>query len=78
MNYWSEEKQNDTLENYFPGAWVKNAERKKGILTATSPKIIIKGYVEGAGNGFLGVPSNEIIAEFDSVQDMVDADWVLD
>ena len=78
MNYWSEEKQKDTIDNLFPGAWVKNAERKKGILTDIYPKIIIKGYIEGAGNGFLGVPSDEVIAEFDSVQDMVAADWVLD
>ena len=75
MRKWTKELQNNTLENIRPGAMVKDEEHNYGIVTKIEPKIVIKGVVNG---GFMPMPSEETIATFNSVMDMVDAGWVLD
>ena len=75
MSKWSKELQNNTLENIRPGAMVKDEEHNYGIVTEIEPKIVIKGVVNGC---FIPMPSEETIATFNSVMDMVDAGWVLD
>ena len=54
---------------------VKDEEHNYGIVTEIERKIVIKGIANG---GFIPMPSEETIATFNSVMDMVDAGWVLD
>lgn len=75
MSKWSEELKEKTRTELFPCAVVKDEEHNYGIVTEIEPKIVIKGIVNG---GFIPMPSEETIATFNSVMDMVDAGWVLD
>ena len=75
MSKWSEELKGKTRTELFPSAVVKDEEHNYGIVTEIEPKIVIKGVVNG---GFMPMPSEETIATFNSVLDMVDAGWVLD
>lgn len=75
MSKWSEELKEKTRTELFPSAMVKDEEHNYGIVTEIKPKIVIKGVVNG---GFIPMPSEEAIATFNSVMDMVDAGWVLD
>ena len=75
MGKWSEELQEKTRTELFSSAVVKDEEHNYGIVTKIEPKIVIKGVVNG---GFMPMPSEETIATFNSVMDMVDAGWVLD
>ena len=75
MGKWSEELKEKTRTELFSSAVVKDEEHNYGIVTKIEPKIVIKGVVNG---GFMPMPSEETIATFNSVMDMVDAGWVLD
>lgn len=75
MSKWSKELQNNTLDNLYPGAMVKDEDYNYGFVTDIEPKVIIKGVVSG---GFMPEPSDETIATFNSALDMVEAGWVLD
>lgn len=75
MSKWSKELQNNTLDNLYPGAMVKDEDHNYGFVTDIEPKVIIKGVVSG---GFMPEPSDETIATFNSALDMVEAGWVLD
>ena len=75
MGKWSEELKEKTRTELFSSAMVKDEEHNYGIVTEIEPKIVIKGVVNGV---FMPIPSEETIATFNSVMDMVDAGWVLD
>ena len=75
MSKWSEELKEKTRTELFSSAVVKDEEHNYGIVTKIEPKIVIKGVVNGC---FIPMPSEETIATFNSVMDMVDAGWVLD
>ena len=75
MSKWSEELKEKTRTELFPSAMVKDEEHNYGIVTEIERKIVIKCIVNG---GFIPMPSEETIATFNSVVDMVDAGWVLD
>ena len=75
MGKWSEELKEKTRTELFSSAVVKDEEHNYGIVTEIERKIVIKGIVNG---GFIPMPSEETIATFNSVVDMVDAGWVLD
>ena len=75
MGKWSEELKEKTRTELFSSAMVKDEEHNYGIVTEIEPKIVIKGVVNGV---FMPIPSEENIATFNSVMDMVDAGWVLD
>ena len=75
MGKWSEELKEKTRTELFPSTMVKDEEHNYGIVTEIERKIVIKGIVNG---GFIPMPSEETIATFNSVVDMVDAGWVLD
>lgn len=79
-DFWSEEKQKITREKIFPGAVVKNTSHKHGIFTFKGAifesDVVIKSIE--SGGGFLPTAGNEVLAEFSSVDDMIDAGWVMD
>ena len=75
MSKWSEELKEKTRTELFSSAMVKDEEYNYGIVTEIEPKIVIKGVVNG---DFMPMPSEETIATFNSVMDMVDAGWVMD
>ena len=75
MSKWSEEFKEKTRTELFSSAMVNDVDHNYGIVTEIEPKIVIKGVVNG---GFIPMPSEETIATFNSVMDMVDAGWVLD
>ena len=75
MSKWSKELQEKTKNELFLGAMVKDEEHNFGFVVAADPKVIIKGV---APNSFMPLPSEETIATFDSVEEMVDSGWVLD
>lgn len=75
MGKWSKELQDNTIENLCSGVIVKDEEHNYGFVTDVEPKVIINGVISGS---FLPLPSDEIIATFNSALDMVEAGWVLD
>ena len=75
MSIWSEELQEETRKELFLCALVKDESHNYGIVTEIGKKIIIQGVENG---GSLPAPNGEIIATFDSVDNMIDAGWVLD
>ena len=75
MSKWSNELKQMTLSGTFPLAVVKNEEHDYGIVMTTEPKVIINSIQVGA---FMPMPSEEVIATFDSVSQMVEAGWALD
>jgi hypothetical protein len=75
MGKWSEELKEKSRGQMFAGAVVKNEAHDFGIVMALAPKVVIHGTQEGS---FMPLPSDEVIATFDNVNQMVDAGWVLD
>ncbi len=75
MSKWSNELKQMTLTGTFPLAVVKNEDHDFGIVITTEPKVVINSIQAGA---FMPVPSEEVIAIFDSVSQMVESGWVLD
>lgn len=75
MSKWSEELQEKTRLEVFPCAMMKDENRNYGFFFDDGERVIIKGIKEG---GFMPVPSEEIIATFGSVMEMVEAGWVMD
>ena len=75
MGKWSEELREMTREELFPGAVVKNEDHNYGFVMTMNPRIVINGIQPG---GIMPLPSEEVIATFDTVKQMVDAGWVLD
>lgn len=72
---WSEEKKNETREKIGPGAMVKNGRGQYGFFCASDAGIKILGVQP---SGFLAVPSDEIVATFTDVEEMIAAGWVID
>lgn len=75
MSRWSKELQDNTRENLYPGALVKDEDHNYGIIEEMETRVIIKGIKPGV---FMPVPSDETIATFNSVIDMIEAGWVMD
>ena len=75
MSKWSQELQDTTRDNLFPGAVVKDEDHNYGFVMTISPRIVINGIQPG---GVMPLPSEEVIATFDTVNQMVNAGWVLD
>lgn len=71
MSKWSEELQEKTRLEVFPGTMMKDENHNYGFFFDDGERVIIKGIIEG---GFMPVPSEEIIATFGSVMEMVDAE----
>lgn len=72
---WSEEKKNETRENIGPGAMVKNGRGQYGFFCVSDAGIKILGVQP---SGFLAIPSDEIVATFTGVEEMIAAGWVID
>ena len=76
MSKWSKELQESTRHHVFPGAIVKDENHNYGVFMLMKEGVVIKAIKEG--NSFPAVPREETIAAFDSIDEMVDAGWVLD
>ncbi len=75
MSKWSEELQEKTRLEIYPGAMVKDEDHNYGFFFEEANRVVVKGIIEG---GFIPMPSDEIIASFASVMEMVEAGWVID
>ena len=77
MSGWGEELKENTRNYIFSGAMMKNEAHDFGVFTLSKQGgVIIKGIKDGATFPF--VPSDEVIASFASIEEMVEASWVLD
>ena len=76
MSKWSKELQKNTRHYVFPGAIVKDENHNYGVFTLMKEGVVIKAVKES--NSFPAVPGEETIAVFSSIDEMVDAGWVLD
>ena len=77
MSGWSEELKENTLNCVFPGAMMKNEEHDFGVFAFSKQGgVLIKGIKDGSSFPF--VSSDEVIASFASIEEMVEAGWVLD
>jgi hypothetical protein len=74
MGQWSEELKELTRREIFPGAVLKS-ESDFGIVMEMNPRIVINGVKFG---GIVPEASDQVIATFDTVNQMIDAGWVLD
>lgn len=75
MSKWSEELQEKTRLEVFPGAVLKDEDHNYGIFTEVNGQIIIKGV---NNDGLMLLPNEETIASFATVMEMVEAGWVMD
>ncbi len=75
MGKWSEELKEKTRRQMCAGAVVKNEARDFGMVMEMVPKVVIYGIQSGI---IMPLPTDEVIATFDNVNQMVDAGWVLD
>ena len=75
MGKWSEELKKKSREQMYTGAIVKNEARDFGMVMEMVPKVVIYGIQSGI---IMPLPTDEVIATFDNVNQMVDAGWVLD
>lgn len=75
MSKWSKELQEKTRLEVFPGAIMKDENHNYGIYIQIGERAVIKGINE---NRFPPIPNDEVIASFGSVNEMVDAGWVMD
>jgi len=75
MSKWSEELQEKTRLEVFPGAMMKDENHNYGFYFEEGDRVIIKAVKSG---GFAPIPSEEIVATFGSIMEMVDAGWVMD
>ena len=76
MSKWSEELQETTRMEVFPGAIMKDEDHNYGIFFEINENVVIKGIVPGSG--LMPKASDEILATFGSVMEMVEAGWVMD
>ena len=72
---WSEYKKNETRENIGPGAMVKSERGEYGFFCDSAAGIKILGVQPSK---FLPVPSDEIVATFADIEEMIAAGWVID
>lgn len=75
MSKWSDELQEKSRLEVFPGDIMKDENHKYGIYFENGETVIIKGIIEG---GILLMASDEIITTFGNINEMVDAGWVMD
>ncbi|QTQ15693.1 hypothetical protein [Treponema parvum] len=76
MSKWSEELQKNTRHHVFPGAIVKDENHNYGVFMLMKEGVVIKA-IKGS-NSSPAAPEEETIAVFGSIDEMVDASWVLD
>ena len=76
MGTWSEALIETTREQAYPGAMMKNSDGRSGMLTERS----INGIKICAIKSMymMPVPTDEIIASFTCLNDMITAGWVID
>lgn len=74
-NTWSENIKNLTRERPGFGAMVKSLDGNSGMIVSCGEKIIINSCEM---QNYFPSPTNEKIAEFDNVEKMIDAGWVID
>ena len=73
---WSEELKELTRREIFPGAVVKNCDVADfGMVMELSPKVVINSVKY---DSIAPEASDKVIATFDTVNQMIDAGWVLD
>ena len=75
MGKWSEELKEKSRRLMYAGAIVKNEARDFGMVIEMVPKVVIYGIQSGI---IMPLPTDEVLATFDNVNQMVDAGWVLD
>ncbi len=78
MNDWSENLKNITREQAYPGAMMKNLKGEFGMIKMrTDSKIII---VETKLDSKISwpMPTNNEIACFNDIEEMIKAGWVID
>ncbi len=76
MSKWSEELKETTRKELYLGAVVKNEEHEYGLVMRKEPQIVIHGIQ--SGSGAIPLPTADVLATFDNVDQMIDAGWVLD
>lgn len=72
---WSDSLKESTRENVFDGAVLKNDDYDYGIFARLDGKIKIFGVESKNG---MPMPTDNIVATFDTVDEMIEAGWVMD
>lgn len=78
MSKWSRELQELTKEEYFPGAIIKNENHDFEVLDCMNLKKIIINGINNDVRSAMPTPSDEVLATFQSIDEMVEVGWVLD
>lgn len=75
-NKWSDELINETRRIAGDGCILKSSDGEFGFFSSTAGVgVKILGV---KSESFMPVPSNEVIATFNSLDEMIDAGWVVD
>ncbi len=76
MEKWSKATEKLTREQAYPGAMMKSFDGKYGMMSARSESgITIVGVkIEK----YMPVPTDEVVAKFSSIDEMIQAGWAID
>lgn len=72
---WSEEIKNKTRECIGNGAMVKSNKGESGFFVSGQNEIKILGVKT---EGYIPIPTREVIATFPDIEKMIEAGWVID
>lgn len=74
QNEWSENLKSLTRKNAGCGSAVKNLGGKFGMIVQTDGKVVINSV----GGKYWPEPTDEKIAEYENIEKMIEAGWVID
>lgn len=73
---WSKELQEKTREEAYPGAMMKKLDGSFGMMKMRNANGIKISGVKA--EGYMPVPTNEIIAEYKNLSEMIADGWAID
>ncbi len=76
MPYWSDNLKNLTRKEAYPGAMMKCLDGRDGMMSARSENGI--KIVGVKVENYFPVPTDEVIAEYKDIEEMINAGWAID
>ncbi|MEL3904060.1 MAG: hypothetical protein P1P63_02955 [Treponemataceae bacterium] len=75
MEKWSKELEEQTRESIFSGAMVKSRNYEYGFCFFDAGIVTIRNVIT---KDYMPLPGEKTIARFDTIEQMIEAGWVID
>lgn len=76
MGKWSDSLIETTRSEAYPGAMMKSLKGNFGMMSERNPGCI--KIVAVKSENYMPVPTDEVIAEFKNIDEMIKAGWAID